>query len=300
MVWDGAFLRINMNKSEEQVCGRGKRRMWSQGRAIMLAMLPAALRRKLRIYSGWKWFRGDYASWSEAREASGGYEDAEVLRHVMEATLVVQSGQAEFERDSVLFYEQNPDVPLITVLQNFCSTFDGSFRVLDFGGSLGSVYWRHRQFLPVGETVRWDVVEQPAFVEAGRRHVTEPALHFYETVEGAEAQSRHDLLLCSCVLQYLEEPFRFLEEWSRLDVPYVLLNNLPLRKRGRDRIKIQHVPPSIYAASYPVWFFNRAAFLRRVSAHYEIVKEFDSEAVWPVGFGMFQSTGLLLKRRVST
>lgn len=281
--------------------GRVLRRARLRARAGVAAMLPAPFRQRLRLFAGWKWFRGDYATWADARRASGGYEDAEVLRRVLEATLAVQSGQAAFERDSVLFYEQEPDATFMAALQKVVRQSSGeALRVLDFGGSLGSTFWRHRSLLPKGEKLRWDVVEQSGFVEAGRRYLSEPRLRFHDDVQAAQrAAGGHDVLLCSCVLQYLEEPFRFLEEWSRLDIPYVLLNNLPLHAKGPDRIRVQHVPPSIYAATYPVRFFNREAFLKRVNVHYEVVKEFDSEAVWPVGFGMFQSTGLLLKRRVS-
>ena len=60
---------------------------------------------------------------------------------------------------------------------------------------------------------------------------------------------------------------------------------------------MQHVPPSIYSASYPVWFFNRTGFLARLEPDYDIIREFASEAVWPVDFGMYPSTGLLLRRK---
>jgi hypothetical protein len=77
----------------------------------------------------------------------------------------------------------------------------------------------------------------------------------------------------------------------------VLLNNVPLQEKAPDRLRVQHVPPAIYAASYPVWFFNRDAFLGRLRASYEIEQEFAAEAQWPVDGKLFQSTGLLLRRR---
>lgn len=276
---------------------RGKLRRF--GKAAGRRMIPSGLRRRLRALLVPEMFRGDYPDWAAARLASGGYDDRAILAKVLAATKEVQAGRAVFERDSVMFFEPDPDRALLTLLERLAAKEGGRLEVLDFGGSLGSTYWRHRAFLPHGEKLRWDVVEQASFVEAGRRHVNVPQLHFYTTVQAASQQGAHDVLLCSCVLQYLEDPHRFLEEWSRLDIPYVLLNNLPLAKGPKDSIKIQHVPRSIYEATYPVWFFSREAFLDRIRSHYEIVKEFDSEAVWPVGFGMFQSTGLLLKRRMS-
>lgn len=279
---------------------RVRRKLLRVGKVVGKRVIPQTLRTRLRMAFAWRLFRGNHADWATARAASGGYDDGAILQKVLASTLEVQAGRAAFERDSVLFSAPDPDRALLAVLEVVAAENNGRLRVLDFGGSLGSAYWRHRAFIPQGDSLRWDVVEQATFVEAGRRYVTEPALRFHDDVKAAQQTGGHDVLLCSCVLQYLEEPFRFLEEWSRLDVSYVLLNNLPLNAKGPDRIKVQYVPPSIYAATYPVWFFNREAFLKRAGKHYEIVKEFDSEAVWPVGFGMFQSTGLLLKRRVSS
>jgi putative methyltransferase (TIGR04325 family) len=280
-----------------KAAGLARRRAQARGRALVLSLVPSALRRKLRVLTGWRWFRGEYASWAEARQASAGYEDEAVLARVLEATLAVRDGRARFERDSVLFHEADPDRPLMAVLREIVCERAGGLRVLDFGGSLGSTYWRHRDVLPSGERLRWDIVEQPSFVEAGRRHLADTPLRFYANVDSARAESAYDVLLCSGVLQYLESPFEMLESWRRLDAPYVLFNNLPLHAKGPDRLMVQHVPPNIYAASYPVWFFNREEFLRRVSNDYAVVKEFDAEAVWPVGWGMFKSTGLLLKRK---
>lgn len=276
------------------------RRLFRQGRSVLRVLVPLVLRRRLRGLWSWRWFRGDYPNWAAAQAASGGYADSMILSGILSATLAVRSGAAAFERDGVLFQEDDPDRPLLGALQEVRRrTGEHSLRVLDFGGSLGSTYWRHRTHLPNDSGLRWDVVEQPGFVAAGRLHLGDTPLRFYANVCEAEREARHDVLLCSCVLQYLDEPFRFLEEWSRLPIPCLLLNNLPLHEKGRDRLRVQHVPPSIYPASYPVWFFNRRAFLERVSVHYEIVREFNSEAQWPVGWGLFQSTGLLLQRRTS-
>ncbi len=268
-------------------------------RTVLREIVPGPVRERLRGCLGWRWFRGDYREWAEACAASGGYDDRVILQKVLAATLEVKAGRAAFERDGVLFARSEPDGPLLTQLQELAEQGGGRLRVLDFGGSLGSTYWRHRDRLPAGNDLRWDIVEQPSFVEAGRRHLADTPLGFYRDVEAAQAAGVHDVLLCSCVLQYLDEPYRLLAEWSRLEIPWLLLNNLPLHDRGYDRLRVQHVPPSIYAATYPVWFFNRTGFRQRVTEHYGIVKEFDAEARWPVGWSMLQSTGMLLKRRIA-
>lgn len=272
-----------------------RRRLLGCARVAVRGVVPENLRCRLRSRWGWKWFRGDYATWEAARAASGGYGDGAILERVLKATQAVQHGIAEFERDGVLFYEPERDEPLLRALEEVRRATGGSLRVLDFGGSLGSTFWRLRNWLPA--ELGWDVVEQAGFVEAGKKYLAEDPLRFFTTVVEAEGAGAHDVLLCSCVLQYLEKPEGILAEWRELRVPYLLLYNLPLHAVGPTRLRVQHVPPSIYSASYPVWFFNRGEFLALVQADWELVDEFPSEAVWPVDGGMYPSTGLLLKRK---
>jgi putative methyltransferase (TIGR04325 family) len=266
-------------------------------RSAWRSVMPAALRARLRRLWAWRWFRGDYPTWGAACAASGSYSDAVILERVLAAALAVRAGEAAFERDGVLFTEPEPDAPLIGALEDVRQASGGRLRVLDFGGALGSTFGRLRTHLPVDAIRAWDIVEQPAFVDAGRRHLAGGVLHFFDTVRDAEFAERHDVLLCSTALQYLEHPSRVITEWRELRIPYVILNNLPLHGVGPTRLRVQHVPPSIYPASYPVWFFNRDEFLGWIRPGFEIVREFASEAAWPVDFGMYPSTGLLLRNR---
>jgi putative methyltransferase (TIGR04325 family) len=289
----GALARLRMRAQS------GLRRALRAARSLARAFVPESIRRPVRALWGWRWFRGDYPTWSAAQAASKGYGDAAILERVLSATLAVRAGQAAFERDGVLFQQPEPDAPLMTALQQVRALTGGRLRVLDFGGSLGSTYWRHRELLPQGELLVWDVVEQPCFVAAGRQQLGGEAVRFFNSVEDAEADVAHDVLLCSGVLQYLEDPAAMLAKWRTLSIPYLLLNNVPLHDDRPDRLRVQHVPPSIYPATYPVWFFNRRRFMAQLEPYCDIVQQFASEAVWPVDFGMYPSTGLLLRRKTS-
>jgi putative methyltransferase (TIGR04325 family) len=210
--------------------------------------------------------------------------------------LAVKAGRAAYERDGVLFPEADFDEPLLDALQLVATANGGRLRILDFGGALGSNYWRHRSWLSDRGELCWDIVEQPQFVAAGRQHLRDTPLQFFMSVEEAEAATRHDVLLCAGVLQYLEDPFSTLATWIDRGWPYLLFNNLPLHRTAPDYLTVQHVPPAIYSASYPVWFLNREHFLSRFEGRYETVSEFASEAVWPMGWKRYPSTGLLLRR----
>jgi putative methyltransferase (TIGR04325 family) len=259
------------------------------------AAVPAPLRTLARAWLGWRWFEGNYATWAEAQAASGGYDDEAIVDRVAAATRAVRAGEAAYERDGVGFAEPAPERELLAALGTAAG--DGPLRVLDFGGALGTTYWRHRRELAEFSDLTWDIVEQPAFVARGAGMADGTPLRFFPSVAAAEAAGRHDVLLVSTALQYLADPAAELAAWLQRGFPWLLFNNLPLHTGAPDRIAVQRVPPSIYRASYPVWFFNREQFLARFESRYELVTEFASEAVWPVGGRRYPSSGLLWRRK---
>ncbi len=245
---------------------------------------------------GWRWFRGSYAAWADARARSTGYDSEAILERVLAATLAVRDGRAAFERDGVTFARHEDDAPLLAALQQLADRSGGRLSVIDVGGALGTTYWRHRWWLERLREFRWDIVERPPVVEAGRTHLADTPLRFFHTIADAEAQGPHDVLLASGVVQYLETPHDTVADWLERRVPFLIFNNLPVHAGAPDRLTVQHVPPSIYAASYPVWFFNRERFLTLFRGRYDLLREFPSEAVWRLGWREYRSSGLLLRR----
>ena len=213
----------------------------------------------------------------------------------MGAALCVKEGRAKYMRDGVLFNDNEVDVALGAALELAAKMEDGELRVLDFGGAFGDVYWRHKIWLMRFKTVTWDVVEQPAFVSAGRTHFNDIGIKYFYDVNEAEDVEQHNVLLCSGTLQYMEEPLTEFAKWESLAFKNIILANLPLLSTDSDIITTQHVPSSIYRASYPVRFFSRASFLARVTQRYTLQVEFPSEAVWIFKRKKFESTGLLLR-----
>jgi putative methyltransferase (TIGR04325 family) len=268
----------------------------SHFKSLVVACLPPLLCRWYRRMVNWQWFRGHYATWEEARRAAGGYAQPVILEKVIAAALTVRAGQAAFERDSVLFKEPECDHRVMAGLLYVAQANGGRLRVLDFGGSLGSIYFQLRPFFPPLAELRWDIVEQAHFVEAGRRHFQGDMPSFFESMDAAEHARSHDVVLVSTVLQYLPEPHVFAAELAARGLPFLLFNNLPLHGPAPDWLSVQHVPPKIYTASYPVWFLNRGRFLAHFASRYKVVWEYESSAVWPVDGRDYPSTGLLLRR----
>ncbi len=224
----------------------------------MREFLPRPLVRALRslgVARGAR-FSEAYPSWEAAAEAAAGYGDPAILARVREAALAVKRGEAAFERDSVRFAKPDPDDPQLPPIRRAAEARGGKLEVLDFGGSLGSAYFRCRPHLD-GVALRWRVVEQPSFAECGRAEFESDELRFYESVEAAAADATPDMALLSSVLQYLPHPDAVARRIAHAAPALIVLDRTPVHDRAEDAIVVQHVPPSIYRASYPFRIFGR-------------------------------------------
>ncbi|MBI3006142.1 MAG: methyltransferase, TIGR04325 family, partial [Ignavibacteriales bacterium] len=144
--------------------------------------LPPVLSKLFARNSFSKSFTGNYSSWDEALAHSTGYDSPEILNTVTQALLKVKRGQAEYERDSVLFDSIEYSWPLLSGLMLAAAQNYGKLSVVDVGGSLGSSFFQNRKFLAYLKSVRWSVVEQKHFVEAGKAHFENSRLRFYSSL----------------------------------------------------------------------------------------------------------------------
>jgi putative methyltransferase (TIGR04325 family) len=123
--------------------------------------------------------------------------------------------------------------------------------------------------------VNWCIVEQPKFVEEGKRSFEGGPLRFFHTLGACLGEIPCDAVLLSGVAQYLDEPHGLLGEVARAGFRYILIDRTPfVLGRSSDRLTVQRVPPAIYDASYPCWFFEENRFLEHFRERYEILAEF--------------------------
>ena len=241
-------------------------------------------------------FHGDYASWEAAAARATGYDDAAIVRRVLEATLAVRRGDAAFERDSVLFDRSAPRYAVLAELLASAAAHQGELRVLDFGGALGSLYFQHRSYFSALRRVEWNVVEQESFVAAGREHLEQDGLRFFTSIEDSLAHATPAIVMASCVLQYLPQPREMLLRLAAA-APRMVLDRLPLIDAPADRLTLQTVPASIYPASYPAWFLARRALADLLEANgYVVESEFESIDVMELDGRTFPSAGWIIGR----
>jgi putative methyltransferase (TIGR04325 family) len=233
---------------------------------------PVFLRFISGFYYGW---HGDYSNWKTASVRCSGYDSGIILEKVKESTLKVKDGTVPYERDSVIFNEIQYSYPLLSGLMWIAGENNGKLNVLDFGGSLGSSYYQNKLFLDTLTEVKWCIVEQPGFVEVGKKYFENEILKFYFNIDECLRENNIHIVLLSSVLQYIEYPYDLLKSIIEKKVKYILFDRTQFIS-GNDRITIQRVNPSIYNASYPCWFFDSLKFKVFMSEKYDLIYEFDS------------------------
>ena len=237
-----------------------------------MVSLPAWLRRTANRGTQ---FLGDYASWEAARRDSSGYDAPRILEQALQAILKVKSGEAAYERDTVLFDRIRYSFPLLAAL-HLAGAREGRLSVLDFGGALGSSYFQNRHMLAHTRDLRWGVVEQAHIAACGRARVAEGPLAYFDTTEECIAAIAPNFALLSGVLSYLERPLPFLDEILARGLPFVCLDRSFVSLEGGTRLTVQVVPPSIYEASYPCWILDEKELLARGHGAYRLAYDFDS------------------------
>ena len=221
------------------------------------------------------WF-GNYASWKDAAILAGGYDSGNILRKTKDALLQVKNGTAVYERDSVIFDKIEYPFPLISCLLRSAALSKRPLHILDFGGSLGSTYYQVKDFIGADCCASWNIVEQEHYVNCGKQNFEDDSLKFYHSIDACLQDKKIDLILISGSIQYLEEPHLMLEKMAAYNFDFVVFDRTPFHDQAADRLTLQTVPPEIYEASYPSWFFAIDKFLNHFKLNYKIVSELPS------------------------
>ncbi len=255
--------------------------MSASWRNLAKHVVPAPVRRAWRRWRAPRWFSGDFATWAEARACTAGYDAEAVLQRAVDAAREVRAGRAAWERDGTTFATPALHQPLLAALQAAA----GGVRqlvVVDFGGALGSTWHQHRRALE-RIVARWRIVEQPAFVDAGRREFSDEVVSFHASLDEACGFGPPDVILLSSVLPYVEAPHELLAALVRRRPPHVILDRMPFIAGERDRLVIQTTPDALGGGSYPCWLFAQES----VAAHF--TRDYIQRADWPVDFDQTDS-----------
>lgn len=195
--------------------------------------------------------KGIYDSWEVAERECIGYDSDAIWNKVINAVNKVKNGEAAFERDGYAFAELHYNYPVIAFLiQSYLE--DGKLHVLDFGGSLGSMYYQHTKVLHNIEDLEWNVVEQKHVVDYGKKHLENEELkYFYDIDEVKDC----NFIVIGSSLQYLDDYEIYLNKIVRKKTKYIILDRIPVSHKEWISIEVVHEP--IYEASYPIRIFEK-------------------------------------------
>ena len=231
---------------------------------------------------GWKTgqgFFGNYKTWNNALSKSKGYNSPIILKKVKDSLLKVKNNNTIYERDSMIFNKTNKSSPFFYHIIKIVSQNDNKLSIIDFGGSLGSTYFQHKDSLIGLKELKWDIIEQNNFVECGKKYFENDHLKFWLDINTCIRSSKHNVVLFSSSIQYLEKPYEILEEFTEEKIPYIIFDRTPFwHNDEEERITVQKIPKRIYRASYPAWILNKEKMKKFfIDKGYECVKEIKSQ-----------------------
>ncbi len=248
----------------------------SRLRSRIVSHLPMELRQFLRRkMRNRPIFDDSFADWNAAAQASTGYGTDAILQKVLDGTMAVYRGEGVFERDSVVFKAADYSWPVLSAFLWAAASKGGVLNVLDFGGALGSSYFQNVRFLEQLTSIRWSIVEQPSFVEAGRRNLADSPLQFYADMQECVDREHPHMIYFGSSLQYVEDPWRLLAVAAESDAQFLLIDRTPASDLDHDLFAVQGVPSWIYPASYPARIFSSSGLRHVLSRNWEVVAEYD-------------------------
>ena len=101
-------------------------------------------------------------------------------------------------------------------------------------------------------------------------------LSFHDSISEYRENQTPSIVLLSSALQYRENPHQVIAELISLEPELVIVDRTPVHSGEEDLLMVQQVARSVNKASYPMWAFSRAEFLRRLPPHYELLSTFSS------------------------
>ena len=140
----------------------------------------------------------------------------------------------------------------------------GALIICDIGGSVGNHFYAYRKFIEYPTTLRWQVYELPASIDAGRELASRNGASQLTFSPMAELLSQFgDIWLAAGAIEFIEHgrPNLLLGASSRRP-KHILLNKLPLYD-GEDYVSTQNIGGGAFA---PHHVYNRARLIADIEA----------------------------------
>jgi putative methyltransferase (TIGR04325 family) len=115
----------------------------------------------------------------------------------------------------------------------------GKFRVFDFGGNVGNLYYSYRPYLEELGPVEWTVFDLPSIVDRGREIAAQRRAHGLRFATSAKEFSSSQVLLVSGALHYWPATIsEFIEQFG-VQPEQVIINRIPVQDRSPSFVTVQ-------------------------------------------------------------
>lgn len=223
-------------------------------------------------------FNGNYETWELASQKTTGWETDVILKKINASINYSNEQNNSFERDGEIITSSNQNFPLMFSILDSINLEKLKLNIIDFGGSLGSHYYRYKPFINNSVKISWAIIEQKKYVDIAKEQNKNSELSFHYSISKALESNHFNTFFSSGTIQYIQKPFEILDEVIRNKFSTIILDRVFFIDDINDRICIQTVDPNIfYEASFPVWLFNEKKFKNYLSESYTLISEFMSE-----------------------
>ena len=200
-------------------------------------------------------------SWDDAVDIATGYENQKLIEYYVENMrsnepwnkwkLSEQTEAQLSERETVFL------TFLMTALSDLKKD---KVSVLDIGG--GNGYFAHlaRKTLPRIQ-LDWLILESEGCANAYKQFESVSDINWTHELDN---ETKPDITIFSCSLQYLEKPFEVLDR-AIANCRWLLLMRLPLTDEQINQVTVQKVYYEPHNFSWPCWFFSKEEFLSRIN-----------------------------------
>tara|TARA_B100001109_G_C18842267_1_gene465078 strand:- start:168 stop:1838 length:1671 start_codon:yes stop_codon:yes gene_type:complete len=203
-------------------------------------------RKKIISYSG------PFNNWEDAVEKSRGYNSKNILNEVLKNTLIAKNNLYFFERDGSLLRKNTISHNQIYLILEMINKKKRGLNIIDYGGSLGSMYFKFKDIINQKHKNTWNIIEQESYVNIGKKNLDQDNLNFFKNIDTLK-NKRIDLVMLCGTLQYLDEPDNILKKIFALKPEIILIEKLPIiNNQDSNKIYIQKRGEN----SYPSWIFT--------------------------------------------
>jgi putative methyltransferase (TIGR04325 family) len=195
--------------------------------------------------AGYTGYRGIFNSFDEAIAAAPktkkiGYNNPDLAAEYRD-TFAIEIG----------FYDYPMLLWLKDLLHNGC-------RIFDFGGNIGTHFYRYEQYLKYPDDLTWTICELPEIIKAGEtlaKQKNRLSLRFTDQFEQADGAN---IFIASGSVQYVDSLARLLENLP-VKPQHILINRIPLCQ-GKPFVTLQNGG----LVFYPVYVFNKPDFIQSI------------------------------------